>query len=95
MSRQRQREAWALVPNPAWAGQSPRFLCESDCHDRSHFLTLECHCGAPLHLHESQIAGREHAPIAARCPECRDTLMFKPGVLHEGFARMREQGWIQ
>jgi hypothetical protein len=50
---------------------------------------------ASTHLHESQIAGKEHAQIAARCPGCHETLLFRPGVLHEGFARMREQGWIQ
>jgi hypothetical protein len=86
---------YRLVPNPAWAGQQPSALTESDCHDRSHCVSVECACGKPMHLHESQIAGQEHATIATLCPSCGDLLSFEPGFFHDAFAAMRQQGWIR
>jgi hypothetical protein len=88
-------EAWSLVPNPAWAGKQPGDgVLEPDCHDRSHFLTLECECGSTMHVHETQL-GKPTSGIMAACKGCDEILMFEPGVLHGAFAEMRKQGWIK
>jgi len=57
--------AWALVDNPAWAGHTPPAepLTESACHDRSHFITVQCACGEYMHIHETMLESvPEHHP---------------------------------
>jgi len=90
-------EPWTLVANPAWAGHEPPAepLSESACHDRSHFITIQCECGEQMHFHESML---EHVPaehdLGSRCRHCHKLLRFKAGTLPGFFAELRRQGWI-
>lgn len=86
---------WVFAENPAFAGQQPRPL-QPACHDRSPFITVRCHCGAELHLHETQLAAVPgDTAIGVVCKGCGEALVFEPGELQAGFARMRADGWIE
>jgi hypothetical protein len=85
---------WALIPNPAYAGQTPRIV-EAVCHDRSPFVTVRCSCGSDMHLHESQTDGiPPDAELATTCRTCAQTLVFPPGYFRAAFQRLRAEGWI-
>ena len=85
-----------LVDNPDWAGRSPpdQPLTQSACHDRSHFITVQCACGAQMHMHESAVRGHRRDRIGSRCHGCGDILTFEPGFFQAAFANLRRQGWI-
>lgn len=86
---------WKTVPNPAWEGIEPQRFTQSECHDRSHFVTIECTCGYQGHLHESSISTLPDSPrVGTHCKGCGDVMIFEPGELSGMFAAMREQGWI-
>ena len=82
-----------LVPNPAYAGMTPRIL-EVDCHDRTPFLTIECgECSAQMHVHESQVEGIR-GQIMSRCQTCADPMLFGPGFFERAFQALRDEGWV-
>lgn len=86
---------WTMVENPAWAGIEPQALSGSACHDHSHFLTVQCHCGEQMHMHESKTRDLpRHVGVASMCKGCSDLLTFEPGYFHKTFAEMRRQDWI-
>ena len=86
--------SWALIPNPGYSGP-PRPLVPT-CHDGSPFLTIECGCGRPMHLHESQISRLPaDAELAARCPICSGINVLPVVMLADAFAGMRADGWIE
>jgi hypothetical protein len=89
-------QGWKLVDNPAWAGKRPEAPLErSDCHDNSHFLTVQCQCGDYLHMHETQLAAVPAGTgMVSRCTGCHRPLIFKPGFFAGAFAEMRRGGWI-
>ena len=66
----------------------------SDCHDRSHFVTVECGCGEQMHMHETQWRKAEGLPIGSRCKGCGDLLVFPAGHFEGVLAEMRRRGWI-
>lgn len=83
-----------LLPNAAYAGQTPRLLTAA-CHDHTPFITILCAgCDSEMHVHESQIAD---APldfiVATRCG-CGHMVVFEAGQLQDGFAQLRADGWI-
>lgn len=86
---------WTFAENPAYAGKQPRRL-QAACHDGSPFITIRCACGSVLHLHETQLAAvPADSAIATACKGCGEPLVFEPGELEQGFARMRADGWIE
>lgn len=85
---------WKTVENPGWAGVEPRRLTGSECHDRSHFVTVECSCGEQMHMHETQWQKAEGLAIGSRCKGCGDLLVFPPSHFEGVLAEMRRQGWI-
>jgi hypothetical protein len=89
------RQQWALVPNPNYAGKTPRPL-QAVCHDGSPCVDIRCRCGYTLHQHESQTAQiPADAEVASRCLGCGELLVFPAGWFAEAFARMRADGWIE
>jgi len=86
-------QSWELVRNAGWERRQPGALQESDCHDHSHFLTIECDCGETMHIHETQIA-HIRTDIGSVCHGCDHLLMFPRGIFAKAFAEMRQQGWI-
>jgi hypothetical protein len=84
---------WQLVPNPAWAGKEPSALKESDCHDRSHFITIQCEaCHDYFHVHQTQVQ-EINKPIGLRCV-CGTIHEFPAGFFERAFENMRRDGWI-
>jgi len=85
---------WLLVPNPGYAGKTPRSL-EAVCHDGTPFVTIRCRCGYELHQHESRTAKiPDDAVVASRCLGCGEILMFPPGWFADAFAQLRREGWV-
>ena len=88
-------DKWDLVENPAWAGRAPQALAGSECHDHSHFVTIQCSCGEQMHMHETQTRSLpKHLGVGSMCKGCGDLLTFEPGFFRQTFATMRKQGWI-
>lgn len=92
---QTKRREWELVRNPLWAGQKPQRLERSDCHDGSHFLTVQCRCGEQMHMHESAVKNvSPYEGVASQCKGCARILEFPPSYFAGAFAEMRRLGWI-
>jgi ribosomal protein S27E len=90
------KHQFELVDNPAWVGK-PKPAApfpESDWHDRSHFVTIECSCGEAMHMHESFVSNLQHKRTASECKGCGDILTFEPGFFAAAFHELRRQGWI-
>jgi hypothetical protein len=86
---------WRLVENPAYAGKTPTPMTAT-CHDGTPFLTVQCACGEPMHLHESQIEPLPpEAEIATHCKGCGVLLSFPPGHFQAAFAQLRAEGWLE
>lgn len=80
--------------NPSYAGRKPEPLTPA-CHDRSPMLDVQCLCGAVDHIHETQLAGAtDNTIIGMRCSRCRHVNEVPLSFLREGFAGLRERGWI-
>jgi len=90
-------DGWMLVDNPLYLGKEPpaQPMTESACHDRSHFLTVQCQCGEQMHLHESQWRGAPPGvAIATYCHGCERVLTFPPGYFEDALRQLRRLGWI-
>jgi hypothetical protein len=85
---------WRTVANPNWAGRQPTPLAGSECHDGTHFVTVQCSCGEQMHMHQSQWNVAQGQGIASRCHGCSEVLLFEPGFFDKALSDMREQGWI-
>jgi hypothetical protein len=85
---------WKLVPNPAWAGVEPVQLTGSECHDRSHFVTVQCACGEQMHMHQTQWQHAGDQAIGSRCHGCGELMLFEPGFFDRSLDAMRDRGWI-
>lgn len=85
---------WTLIENPAWAGIEAQPLAGSACHDHSHFVTVQCHCGEQMHMHQTQWAVARGNSIASICKGCGDLLTFPPRFFDKTLKEMRKRGWI-
>jgi hypothetical protein len=85
-----------LIDNPAFGARGPRTPRPllPVCHDRSPLLTIQCACGAELHVHETQLPSDPSVAVGCPCRGCGEVLLFEPGRLQEAFGEMRGRGWI-
>lgn len=85
------RRGWSLSVNPAYRERAPEALVPA-CHDRSPMIDVRCDCGDISHVHETQVV--PETTMGVRCPSCHDVMIIPADVLLDGFAEMRQQGWI-
>lgn len=85
---------WETIPNPAFDGLQPQRFTVSDCHDHSHFVTVQCACGEQMHMHQTQWARANGQAIGSQCHGCGQLLVFPPGHFDQVLDQMRTDGWI-